>query len=312
MLCERGQATIEWTAVILLVALVLGAAVAFVPVVDGRSFGSFLAHAIVCAVRGGCTDGNRDLANAYGPVDAALVRRFAPNIVYEPGTHTLPVDFRRCRSHHCSDAPDDPSLDTARSNGGVPAAAFTHVLHRDGTTFLQYWFYYPDSNTVLGPSSAIWNNSPLALAARYPGFHRDDWEGYQVRIAPDGRAFVRATSHDGYQGCKQRSCHNKWTASTGWTRVSKGSHAGHIPLEPQLVRNGRVQLALDFSLLKPYGYRPLYPGVDLHERTTGGAALDLIPIETLPPALLRGTKWDGISPPWLKEVYLDPLSNSTN
>jgi hypothetical protein len=312
MSSESGQATIEWTAVMLLVALALGAAVAFLPVVDGRSFGSFLAHSIVCAIRGGCDDGDRALADAYGPVDAALVRHFAPNIVYEPGTHTLPVDFRRCRSHHCSDAPDDQSLDTARSSRGVPAAAFTHVLHHGGSTFLQYWFYYPDSNSVLGPSSAVWNNSPLALAGRYPGFHRDDWEGFQVRLGADGRAIVRATSHDGYQACKQRQCHNKWTAYTGWTRVSKGSHAGHIPLETVFVRDGRMQLAPNWSLLRVFGYRPLYPGVQLHERTTGAAALDLIPIETLPPGVLCDTKWDGISPPWLKEVYLDPLSNSTN
>jgi hypothetical protein len=309
---EAGQATVEWTGVTLLVALVLSAAVAFVPAVDGRSFGSFLAHAIVCAVRGGCDDGARALAAAYGTADAELVRRFAPNIVYEPGTHTLPVDFRRCRSHHCSDAPDDQSLDTARSSRGTPAAAFTHVLHRGAETFVQYWFYYPDSNTVLGPSSAIWNHSPLLLAGRYPGFHRDDWEGYQVHVGADGRALVRATSHDGYQGCKQNLCHDKWTPITGWTRVSKGSHAGHIPLEPQFVRDGHVQLALNVSLMRPFGYRPLYPGVDLHERTTGAAALELIPIETLPPDVLRDTRWDGISPPWLKEVYLDPLSNSTS
>src|SRR3954470_97587 len=312
MLCERGQARIEWTAVMLLVALTLGAAVAFLPAVDGRSFGSFLAHAIVCAVRGGCEDGDRALAAAYGPADAELVRRFAPNIVYEPGTHTLPVDFRSCRSHHCSDAPDDRNLDTARSSRGVPAATFTHVLHRGASTFLQYWFYYPDSNTVLGPSSAIWNNSPLAMAGRYPGFDRDDWEGYQVRVGADGRAVVRATSHDGYQGCKQKPCHNKWTAGTGWTRVSKGSHAGHIPLEPRFVRDGHVQLTVSLALMKPYGYRPLYPGVDIRERTTGAAALHLIPIETLPSGVLSATNWDGISPPWLKEVYLDPLSNSTN
>ena len=311
MTSETGQATIEWTGILLLVALALGAAVAFVPAVDGRSFGSHIAHAILCAVRGGCDDGDAALATAYGRADAQLVRRFAPNIVYEPGTHTLPVDFRRCRSHHCSDAPDDQGLDTARSSRGVPAAAFTHVVHSGGETFLQYWFYYPDSNSVLGPSSAVWNNSPLVLAGRYPGFHRDDWEGYQVRVGADGRAVVRATSHDGYQGCKQKQCHNRWTPFTGWTRVSKGSHAGHIPLEPQFVRNGRVRLALDLSLMRPYGYRPLYPGVDLHERTTGGAALDLIPIETLSPSMLRDTTWDGVSPPWQKEVYLDPLSNST-
>src|SRR3954469_25803462 len=206
MRSESGQASLEWTGVVCLVALVLGAAVAFVPAVDGRSFGSVIAHSIVCAVKGGCDSGDDALRAAYGATDAELVRRFAPNIVYEPGTHTLPVDFRRCRSHRCSDAPDDQSLDAARSDRGVPAAAFTHVLHRGGATFLQYWFYYPDSNTVLGPSSAIWDNSPLALAGRYPGFHRDGWEGYQVRIGPDGRALARATSHDGYQGCTQRSC----------------------------------------------------------------------------------------------------------
>jgi hypothetical protein len=312
MASQSGQATVEWAGVVLLVALVLGAGVAFVPAVDGRSLGSALAHAIVCSARGDCGSGDDALSRAYGRSDAELLRRFAPNIVYEPGTHTLPIDFRRCRSHHCSDAPDDQSLDAFRStHGRVPAAAFTHLVRRGGETFLQYWFYYPDSNTVLGPSSVIWNNSTLAFAGRYPGYHRDDWEGYQVRLGADGRAVARATSHEGYQGCKQRDCHNRWTPVTGWTRVSKGSHAGHIPLEPQLVRDGRVQFRLDVSFLRPYGYRPLYPGVDLHERTTGAAALDLIPIETLAPSVLAGTKWDGMDPPWRKGVYLDPLSSST-
>jgi hypothetical protein len=312
MASQGGQATIEWTAVVLLVAGVLAAAVAFVPAVDGRSLGGALAHAITCSARGQCDGGDSRLVRAYGLSDAELVRRFAPNIVYEPGTHTLPVDFRRCRSHTCSDAPDDQSLDTGRSNRGVPAAAFTHVVHTGGETFLQYWFYYPDSNSVVGPSSALWNHSPAVLAARYPGFHRDDWEGYQVRLRNGEDAAVRATSHFGYQGCKQRRCHNRWAGWTGWTRVSKGSHAGHIPLEPELSRDGHVRLTLsNVSLLEAYGYRPLYPGVDLHERTTSAAELDLVPIETLPPSVLSDTQWDGISPPWLKEVYLEPLSDKT-
>jgi hypothetical protein len=146
--------------------------------------------------------------------------------------------------------------------------------------------------------------------ARYPGFHRDDWESFQLRLDADGRAVVRASSHSGYQGCKQRQCQNTWTPSTGWTRVSKGSHAGHIPLE--------THWAPDLEI-RPHGpwfqhvtgYRPLYPGSDLHERTTAAAGLDLIPIETLAPSVLSGSRFDGISPPWLKEVYLDPLSNST-
>src|SRR3954466_306022 len=138
---EHGQATVEWTALVLLIALALGALVAFVPVVDGRSLGSSLAHAMVCAARGDCDRGNDSLVDAYRVSDAELLRRLAPNIVYEPGTHTLPVDFRRCRSHRCSDAPDERGLEVARSTrGGTPAAAFTHVVRRGGETFVQYWF----------------------------------------------------------------------------------------------------------------------------------------------------------------------------
>jgi hypothetical protein len=311
MRCERGQATVEWTGLVLLVALVLGAAVAVVPAVDGRSLGSYLAHSVVCAVRGGCSDGRAWLARAYSPDDAALLERYAPNIVYEPGTGSLPVDFRRCRSPDCANAPDDQNLDATRSDTGVPAAAFTHVLRRGGETFLQYWFYYPYSDTVLGPSHQVWSNSPLGLFGRYPGYHRDDWEGYFVRVDARGEAFVRASSHNGFQGCKERTCRNQWTAWTGWTRVSKGSHAGHIPL--------RVERMFDLSfdgngpsIREVDRYQPLYPGRDLHERTTGAASLQLIPLETLPLDVLSGSRFDGIDPPWRKEVYRDPLSNSTS
>jgi hypothetical protein len=309
---ERGQATVEWTGLVLLVALVLGALVALVPVVDGRSLGSSLAHSIVCSARGDCDRGNDALVDAYGRADAQLLRKFAPNIVYEPGTHTLPIDFRVCRSHRCSDAPDDQSLEANHSHRGVPAAAFTHVVHSGGETFLQYWFYYPDSNSVAGPSSVLWSRSPLRAIGRYPGFHEDDWEAYFVRIGADGEARVRASAHEGYQGCKERRCENEWAQWTGWTRVSTGSHAGHIPLDPVMSRDGRVRWSLEPSLIRPFGYRPQYPGVDLHERTTGGAGLDLVPIETLPPAVLSDTRWDGISPPGLKEVYLEPTSDSTS
>jgi hypothetical protein len=311
MYCERGQASVEWTGLVLLVALVFGALLTVVPAVDGRSYGSYLAHSILCSMRGGCASADRALARAYRGGDQALLRRFAPNIVYEPGADSLPVDFRRCRSPDCAHAPDDQDLDAARSDTGVPAAAFTHVLRQGGETFLQYWFYYPYSDAVLGPSHAVWSNSPLGLFGRYPGFHRDDWEGYFVRVNTGGEAVVRASSHHGYQGCKERVCRNKWTPWTGWTRVSKGSHAGHIPLRGDL----RVDLSLgrDGPRVSAHPeYRPLYPGRDLHERTTGAASLALIPLETLPSDVLAGSRFDGIEPPWRKEVYSDPLSNSTS
>src|SRR3954451_1675664 len=266
MRSEAGQATVEWTAVVLVVALVLGAAVGFVPAVDGRSFGGFLAHSIVCPARGGCAHRDDPLRAAYGADTAELVRPFGPNSVYEPGTHTLPIDFRRCQSHRCSGAPDDPSLEVSRSTrGGTPAAAFTHVARSGDEAFLKYWFYYPDSPSTFLGSHALLKHLP----GGDPADHKHDWEGYQVRVGSDGRALVRATSHHAYQGCKELQCKNRWIAWTGWTRVSMGSHAGHIPYrtEWRVERpGGRGRPVRTVT-----GYTPLYPGPDLHERTTSAA-----------------------------------------
>ena len=79
--------------------------------------------------------------------------------------------------------------------------------------------------------------------------------------------------------------------ATGWTRVSRGSHAGHIPSEL-------------------FGRRPLLPGAGLHERTSSAEGLRLIPLEGRDPVGYRAQD-DGVAPPWLKEVYLDPESDSS-
>jgi hypothetical protein len=311
MRSERGQATVEWTSVVLLVALVLGAAAAIVPVGDGRTLGEALAHAVVCAVRGDCAGdaarGDVDLVAAYGARDAALVRRFAPNIAYEPGTYTLPVDWRDCRSHRCADAPDRPDLDVHRSTrGGVPATAFTHVVHRDDETFIQYWFYYPDSTTTWGGAAAVWRAVETAHDGRtsYPGFHLDDWEGFQVRVPASGRAVVRATAHHGYQYCKGTAsgCAGAWGPWTGWTRVSRGSHAGHVPF---------VNPELTGIRLGPRRMRPVREGIDMHDRVTTAPELRLQPLEAIDPSSYRSRQEDGPIPPWGKEVYADPTSDST-
>src|ERR671934_118952 len=251
MASERGQATIEWTALVLLVALAFAAFVAAgVPHVDGRSYGGRLPRA------------------------------------------------------------------SSQGSAGVPATVFTHVAREGGHTFIQYWFYYPDSNTTWAGSDKAWKvgTAPLALGhklwgkvpkpPRYPGFHHDDWEGYQVELGDGEDVRVRATAHHGYQYCKQRQCTNEWGPWTGWTRVSRGSHAGHIPLDTRL---RGVSLAKGFPYLRgSYRIRrPAYPGIDLHERTTVGSDLRLVPLETM----ARGStpNFDGISPPWRKPVYDDPL-----
>ena len=303
---ERGQATVEWVGLVLVVALALGAAAAFVPFGD-RTLGDSLLHALLCAVRGDCAGaaarGDTELVAAYGARDAALVRRFAPNIAYEPGTFTLPVDWRQCRSHRCSDAPDRSDLDVHRSErGAFPATAFTHVARRGGRTYLQYWFYYPDSTTTWGGAAAAWRTVVDAAARRpsYPGFHLDDWEAYQVRIEASGRALARATAHDGYDYCKSSALgcpRHDWGPLTGWTRVSRGSHAGHIPVVRELL---------------PPTVRPVREGVEVHERVTTGPELRLVPLETIDPRSYRPLEPDGPSPPWRKLVYDDPRDDSTN
>jgi hypothetical protein len=283
---ELGQATVEWVGLVLLVSLVLGALAALAPTpADGRSLGGALAHRIACAARGGCDDGDRALARVLGGGTAGLVRRHAPNLAYEPGERSLPVDPRECRERSCARAPDDRDLDAHRTRSGARATAFAHVIRRGGRTYLQYWLYYPDSNTSVAGADRLWRRSGLLqLAGRvltgspaYPGYHRDDWEGYAVRIDPNGDVWARATSHGHWQACKQRRCRNRWLRSRGWTRVSRGSHAGHLPDRPE------------------------------RERSSTADGLRVLPLEAVERGRYRRAD-PGVAPPWEKEAHVDPES----
>ena len=54
MRSERGQASVEWVALVLLVALALAALLVLAPRVDGRSLGGLVAGRITCAARESC------------------------------------------------------------------------------------------------------------------------------------------------------------------------------------------------------------------------------------------------------------------
>ena len=314
---DDGQATVEWAAILLLVGLTLGALLAAAMLVDGRSFGGFIAHHLVCAVKARCDDGDAALADAYGERDAGLVREHAPNLVYEPGERQLPVDYLRCRRPACAEAPDDRNLDAHRTDAGEHATVFTRVIRRDGRVYIQYWLYYPDSKTVVLGSDKAWGVAWLLprlagivdSAPTYPGFHRDDWESFQARVDPDGEVWVRSSSHGHYQGCKWPDCRDRWFPDSGWTRVSRGSHAGHIPAAPVVpAPPTRGRPPPDARV--PAGHHPLLPGHDFRERTTTGEGLRLIPLERRDKRGYRPLD-DRVKPPWKKRVYNDPESGES-
>jgi hypothetical protein len=310
---ERGQGTVEWVALLLVVvvALAAGAAVA----VAGPAAG--LARAVRCAVLAGCHGEDAELQAAYGSDVAGMVRAFAPGFDYEPRTLTLPVDFRSCRAHRCADAPDRRGADVWRSTRGRQATVFTHVVDRrpaGGDLFIQYWLYYPDS-TWSGPLYAA-SRLPVVghmavglLAGAVSGHHGDDWESYQVRVTRSGEVLARSSAHNGYAGrhhwpnlnelpvevpvpglrtdlpvgrhlaVSLRERTGAWVLPTGWTHVSRGSHAGFLPAGP---------------------------GGD---RRTGSNGVRLVPIERLSAAALA-TRF-AIVPPWRKPVYADPERTDT-
>jgi hypothetical protein len=313
---QHGQATVEFVALVLLCCLTLGALFALKGGFDGSSFGGFLARHLVCAVSGRCKADEQRLVAAYGERDAAAVRELAPNLVYEPGERQLPVDWRRCRAPRCAEAPDDPTLDAHHSAGGGRATAFTRVIRRRGRLYLQYWLYYPDSNSVLAGADSVWERSWLLPRLRrlvdgtsdYPGFHEDDWEGVFVRVDADGTVWMRASSHGHLQGCKWRACHDRWVHGTGWVRVSRGSHAGHVPFRSERRWRRARQGGPRYMPLPASPRRtPLLPGRDFDERTTTGEGLRLVPLESVDREHYRPLDPE-VRPPWRKDAYTDPES----
>lgn len=306
-IAERGQASVEWIALVFIVALVVAAvaAVALHPAA-ATDLARSLVGKVVCAIRldDACEE-DPELVAEYGAEIAALVRAHAPDLLYEQGMEALPVDFRSCREPVCANGAEAGLV--RHSAERLPAVAFVHVVactsapsrtgaspyrcsgERAGNVYVQYWFYYPDSATLRDLPGDV-------------GTHPDDWESYQVRVETEGDAFVRASSHHGYNyelgrtnwvsdagigplrdaaeavGLRERG---GWGPETGVLLVSGGSHAGNA-------KGGLLRIT----------------------RATRGEDLELVPIEPLARGPEGATAF-AIAPPWRKAVYRDPEDAGT-
>jgi hypothetical protein len=293
MRSERGQGTVEWVGLVLLVSVVMLGLVAAGARVPGAPLAQALADRLLCAasLAEACGD-EPALIAAYGTEVGELVRRHAPLLAFERGSRAVPVDFRRCRSSECGDASREGLV--SKTDQGLAITAFVHVIDcreeeaerteaagadcsgdRAGNLYLQYWLYYADSATLRG----------VPVAGK-KGYHLDDWESVQFRIRPDGAVEERASSHHGYNWFRSDEnwlsdsgidSHEGWGPATHLLLVSGGSHAG--------------------AAIGDAGAAHYIPGERVH----------LIPLETM---VASGYEF-AISPPWLKKVWLDPESRET-
>jgi hypothetical protein len=299
---------VEWVGLTLLVSLLMLAMVGAGVRVPGAPLARALADRLLCAasLADGCGD-EPALVAAYGTEVGKLTRRHMPMLAFERGSSAVPVDFRRCRAGACSDAAGEGLIH--RTDERLPVTAFVHVIDcregeaerteaggadcsggRSGNLYIQYWTYYADSATLRGV--------PVVGGK---GYHRDDWEGVQIRIRPDGSVDERASSHHGFnqrpgpmggwasdagigplkdaEEAVGLRAENGWGPETHMLIVSGGSHAGNTAGIPHL------------------------------ERMTLGHDVHLIVLE---PIAATSTARFAISPPWRKRVWRDPEASGTD
>jgi hypothetical protein len=319
---QSGQATVEWVALVLLVALVLGGVLAAAGLMRVTlALPGELAERFVCAasLRDGCGEGDPVVAEAYGDEIADLTRAYAPTLVYETGMRALPVDYRRCREDACAEGPKEG--DATHSNEGEPVVAFTHAVdcrpdaaaateasgadcsgQRTGNLYLQYWFYYPGSATAEGSSPLRKPIRDASTALGTPTYHPDDWESFQVRVGPDGRRHARASSHHGY-------VYDAGGPGLIPGYVSRPAPGGGVLIErrPVTVNDWGPDTGVVYVAGGSHAGRAGVPQASA--RSTRSRRVQLVPIRGV--ADTDRTRF-AVVPPWRKKVFFDPESPETD
>jgi Flp pilus assembly pilin Flp len=135
---ERGAASVEHAALVLLMALVACAVVAMFTVGgdDDASLASAIAFKQRCAVRYPDPCWQDPLTEAYGRGLAGAIRALAPAAAARDGL--VGVDYRRCRQVSCATW---AGLHLTASNRRT--TAFTSVREGGGAIAIEYWIYRP-------------------------------------------------------------------------------------------------------------------------------------------------------------------------
>lgn len=292
---SRGQSTVEWVGLITLIAGLMAMLTAAGIRVPAAGLAHSVSTKVLCAaaLSKSCA-GEGSLDSVYGSDLANLVRSGTPSLMYGPDMLGLPVDYRTCRSPWCADGPGQGEV--SESTAGEPVTLFTRVVEgEDGSKYIQYWAYYPESASLRG--------APVLEAE---GYHRNDWESMQIRVDPEGNVTERASSHTGYN--HTRSAVNwgsdlgwgfftdlaekvglrdkgGWGEATGSYLIAGGSHAGNVA--------GNTA----------DGNYPSY---------TPAALVRLVPLESIRNSpLSRPADFDPITPPWEKKVWTDGEAEGT-
>lgn len=305
---ERGQSTVEWVGLLLLVALSLTGLVAVGVRIPDTALAQAIASRILCAasIADSCDDDEPTLIAAYGTEVGKLVRKHMPSLLFEQGSRAVPVDFRRCRSSACGDGAGHGYV--RRTDAGLPVSAFVHVVDcrpgaaeaseaegadcsgaRAGNLYIQYWTYYADSATL---------RSVPVIGDE--GYHPDDWEGIQIRIRPDGSIDERASSHNGYNYDEGTA---NWGSDIGAAALRGLAEAAGIrPVDGWGPETHLLFVSGGSHAGNAFDVRGI-------ERLTVGSRVDLIPLE--PIALTSGARF-AINPPWRKKVWRDPEAEGTD
>jgi len=291
---SRGQSTIEWVGLITLIAGLMATFAAAGIQAPALGLAHSVSTRILCAasLSGSCA-GEGSLDTAYGEELAGLVRSGAPTLMYGRDMLGLPVDYRTCRSPYCADGTGEGEV--SESTAGEPVTLFTRVIEREGSTYVQYWAYYPESASLRG-----------APVLEQKGYHPHDWESIQIRVAADGTISERASSHAGYN--HSRSAAN-WGSDMGWGFATDLTEAVGLrekggwgePTGRYLIAGGSHAGNVDGEL-----------GDDEYPSYTPARLIRLVPLESIKDGpLARPARFDPITPPWEKEVWTEPEAEGT-